>query len=104
VEDRRHTGHTYGSICIYQPGRTILVGDALRTSFRAVPRAISRRISVDLPQRLASMQKIVALEFEALLPGHGAPILHQADQKVRKMVDRFIRTHGKKEGKILGIY
>ncbi len=99
-----HTpGHTYGSICLYQPGKTILVGDALRTSFRANPRAISRRICVNLDQRRQSMQKIAALQYQVLLPGHGAPMLDQASDRIKIMVDRFTRTRGK-EGKILGIY
>jgi glyoxylase-like metal-dependent hydrolase (beta-lactamase superfamily II) len=95
-------GHTLGSICLFKPGQTILVGDALRTSFRGVPRAISRRICVDLDLRRRSMQKIAGLEYEVLLPGHGAPILRQASPIFQAMVERFMRSG--KEGKILGIY
>jgi glyoxylase-like metal-dependent hydrolase (beta-lactamase superfamily II) len=84
-------GHTPGSISLYLRGKVIIVGDALRTSHRAVPRPISRRICLDLAQRRISMQKIAALDYQILLPGHGAPILTGAASKVQKMYDRFTR-------------
>jgi hydroxyacylglutathione hydrolase len=84
-----HTpGHTPGSICLFLPGKCLLVGDALRTSWQANPRPISKRICVDLAQARQSLIKIAALDYEVLLPGHGAPIANKASMIIRHMVKR----------------
>ncbi len=96
-------GHTHGSICLYQPGRVLLVGDAMRTSWQARPRPISRRICQDIRQTRDSLWKIAGLDYEILLPGHGAPILHGASQIVRDMVIKRADAWWKAK-KILGVY
>jgi glyoxylase-like metal-dependent hydrolase (beta-lactamase superfamily II) len=96
-------GHTPGSICLYQPGKALLVGDALRTSWRARPRPISRRICLDIRQARDSLWKIADLDYKILLPGHGAPILQGASQIVREMVIKRADAWWKAK-KILGVY
>jgi hydroxyacylglutathione hydrolase len=96
-------GHTAGSICIYKPGQVLIVGDALRTSFRARPRPISRRICLDLKEVRRSLLKICELDFEVLLPGHGAPIMHNASTIIRKMLQRYPEEYFDRR-KIFGLY
>jgi len=82
-----HTpGHTHGSMCLFQKGRCLIAGDALRTSLRGKPRPISRRICLDLAEVRKSLFTISNLEYQVLLPGHGAPIMANASEIVRKMV------------------
>jgi hydroxyacylglutathione hydrolase len=82
-------GHTSGSVCLFNPGRCLIVGDALRTSWRGKPRPISRKICVDLDEVRKSLFVISKLEYDILLPGHGAPILKNASQIIRDMVARY---------------
>jgi hydroxyacylglutathione hydrolase len=85
-----HTpGHTPGSICVYQPGKSIFVGDALRTSSLEVPRPISRRICLDMAQTKKSLTAIADLDYAVLLPGHGAPIVGKASQQIKDMLIRY---------------
>jgi glyoxylase-like metal-dependent hydrolase (beta-lactamase superfamily II) len=79
-------GHTNGSICIYRPDEVIFVGDALRSDSNGNPRLPSRISSLDDAQARASLATISALEFDTLLPGHGAPVAGNASQKVRNML------------------
>jgi hydroxyacylglutathione hydrolase len=79
-------GHTRGSICIYWPGKVIFVGDALRSDSSGNPKPPSRISSLDDVKARASLETISALDFDILLPGHGAPVLGNASQKVKKMV------------------
>jgi len=79
-------GHTNGSICIYRPGKVIFVGDALRSDSRGNPRPPSRISSLDDVKARASLAAISALDFDTLLPGHGAPVVGKASQKLQNIV------------------
>jgi hydroxyacylglutathione hydrolase len=82
-----HTpGHTHGSICLYLPGKCLVAGDALRTSWQANPRPISHRICVDPAQARQSLLRIRNLDYEILLPGHGIPITNKASMIIREMI------------------
>jgi hydroxyacylglutathione hydrolase len=85
-----HTpGHTKGSICIYQPGKSIFVGDALRTDSEGRPRPVSAKMSLDDAQAKKSLSLIADLDFEVLFPGHGAPMMGNASRRIREMVARY---------------
>lgn len=67
-------GHTAGHISFYLPARKLLfAGDALRTQRGRIlpPPAM---LSLDMPQTLESVRKLAAMDIEACLPGHGAPV------------------------------
>ncbi len=99
-----HTpGHTPGSICLFMPGKYLVVGDALRTSWQGNPRPISKRICVDLAQARQSLLKIGELNYEVLLPGHGALITDKASLIIRQMVKRAT-ARPLNTRKILNIY
>ena len=81
-------GHTNGSICIYKPGRVVFVGDALKSDSSGNPKPPSRMASLDQAKARASLIRIAALDFDTLLPGHGAPVVGNASQKLKNMVVR----------------
>jgi hydroxyacylglutathione hydrolase len=81
-------GHTNGSICIYKPGKVIFVGDALRSDSGGQPKPPSRISSLDHVKARASLTAISALNFDTLLPGHGAPVIGSASQKLKDMLAR----------------
>lgn len=80
-------GHTQGSVCFLREGsQTLLAGDALRAS-RDGSIVMSPRISnLDTSRMWESAKRISALNFEAVLPGHGEPLLQSAADQVRFLV------------------
>ncbi len=80
-------GHTPGSICLlHAPSGTLLAGDALRTSRDGRPVISPDLMNSDPAGARQSARKIAGLSFDAMLPGHGAPLLKAADEQVRDMV------------------
>lgn len=67
-------GHTMGHISFYLPARQLLfAGDAVRTqNGRILPPP--SMVTYDMPLALQSVRKLAALDIEACLPGHGAPV------------------------------
>jgi hydroxyacylglutathione hydrolase len=82
-----HTpGHTDGSICLYKPNEALFVGDTIRVSGSGGLRLPAGYMSRDMSEVRKSVEKISKLEFSALLPGHGEPIVENASQKVTQFV------------------
>lgn len=79
-------GHTNGSICVYKLGKVVFVGDALRSDSKGNPKPPSRLSSLDYVRARASLVAISNLDFDALLPGHGAPVVGSASRKVKAVV------------------
>lgn len=81
-----HTpGHTDGSVSVYIPGETLLVGDALRTTESGSLRLPA--MTLDLERAKESIRKISGLSYACLLPGHGPPIKPDASTKVKQFVE-----------------
>ena len=82
-----HTpGHTNGSICLYQPGKVIFAGYALRSDSKGNPKPPAGRLSADIARAKDSLMAISQLEFDVLLTGHGAPVVGEASTKIKKML------------------
>lgn len=82
-----HTpGHTDGSICLYEPGQVLFVGDILRTGESGKIGITSNMMNKDPTKLKSSVEKISKLDFEILLPGHGKPITEKASQKLKEFV------------------
>ncbi|MGB9246837.1 MAG: MBL fold metallo-hydrolase [Methanoregula sp.] len=78
-----HTpGHTPGSICLFDPASKILfAGDLLRydgINIKTGP------LALDTHEVQQSINKIAALDFAIMLPGHGIPLRPDASVKVRE--------------------
>jgi glyoxylase-like metal-dependent hydrolase (beta-lactamase superfamily II) len=82
-----HTpGHTDGSSSFYREDAVVFSGDALLTSGEGKPRLPPAGFSVDMPTVKESVTKLSKLEFNMLLPGHGAPMTSGAAPSVRAYV------------------
>jgi glyoxylase-like metal-dependent hydrolase (beta-lactamase superfamily II) len=66
-------GHTAGSIALRRDDGVVLSGDALLGDKRGRVLPPDPALSLDPAQATASVEKIRALPFNLLLPGHGAP-------------------------------
>jgi glyoxylase-like metal-dependent hydrolase (beta-lactamase superfamily II) len=88
-----HTpGHTPGSICLFDPASRILfVGDLLRFNGSKIEIGAS---SLDSSEVQKSINKIAALDFDIMLPGHGIPLRPDASVKVREFAKRTTRKNG----------
>ena len=69
----------------------LIAGDALRTTGSGEPSLPPEVMSMDMQRARESLVKISRLSFDVMLPGHGAPILQLASEKVRELVRREVR-------------
>ena len=85
-------GHTDGSIALYQRERGILfTGDTIRNEkgvLEGPPPRFSSRIEDSFTH---IREKVLELDFEVLLPGHGEPLI----QGARRAVQRMMREYGR---------
>jgi len=80
-------GHTQGSVCFLHEGsQTLLAGDALRTNRGGDVVTPPQVMNFDNSRTWESAERISTLSFEALLPGHGQPLLQSAADQVRRLV------------------
>ncbi|TAK64785.1 MAG: MBL fold metallo-hydrolase [Dehalococcoidia bacterium] len=82
-------GHTPGHIALRAPARGVLfAGDALMNTLGLrLPMSMS---SHDMDQARASIARLADLDYDIALPGHGAPLLGRASEKVRAWVQRWV--------------
>lgn len=82
-------GHTPGHIALYaKERRTLFTGDALmNTVGLRLPMSVS---SHDMEQARRSIQRLSELDFDIALPGHGAPILGRASEKIAEWARRWL--------------
>lgn len=87
-----HTpGHTIGSICLYHSKLKVLFsGDTVICEGGGV-REPMESTSMNPSEVIRSVKKLSELDFESILPGHGAPIVHDASSKVRNLAARLER-------------
>ncbi len=88
VEILSTPGHTPGSICLYlQDEKVLIAGDLLANRFGI--RLPSRGFTVDTVQETQSIRRLIGLDFDIICFGHGAPIMHNADQVVADFANRL---------------
>jgi hydroxyacylglutathione hydrolase len=75
-------GHTEGSISLYLEGKALIPGDALRCDRAGSPIPPSAPLTHDMVTAMESVARLAKLKFGILLPGHGAPCLENASEKV----------------------
>jgi glyoxylase-like metal-dependent hydrolase (beta-lactamase superfamily II) len=86
-------GHTPGSLCLYHPGKRIVIcGDAIFNRHSITGQRGLRYplplVSSDISQARESVRRLAALPIEHLCCGHGAPILEDAGARIRELVAR----------------
>jgi glyoxylase-like metal-dependent hydrolase (beta-lactamase superfamily II) len=84
------SGKSLGEVVFHWPERKILiVGDAAVGNPPGHLKLLPDKV-VDDPQRLrASVKLLLALDFDALLPGDGEPILQGAKARFKDLVETF---------------
>jgi hydroxyacylglutathione hydrolase len=84
-----HTpGHTKGSIMLFKPNQVLITGDTLLCDRHAQPRGPIKLFTPNMDQAWNSIRKLHDLNFEMMLPGHGKPILENAGEKVRALMEK----------------
>jgi glyoxylase-like metal-dependent hydrolase (beta-lactamase superfamily II) len=86
----RADGKSPGEVALHWPERRILiVGDAVVGDPPGRCKLLPEKV-VDDPARLReSVRSLLALDFDILLPGDGAPILQNARARLENLVDSF---------------
>jgi glyoxylase-like metal-dependent hydrolase (beta-lactamase superfamily II) len=83
-------GKSPGEVALHWPDRRILiVGDAVVGDPPGRCKLLPEKVIDDLPRLRESVRALLALEFDALLVGDGAPILQSAKERLRELVDGF---------------
>jgi glyoxylase-like metal-dependent hydrolase (beta-lactamase superfamily II) len=74
-------GHTPGHIALYsKERRALFAGDALMNTWGLrLPMSMSTH---DMGEARRTARRLAELEFEVALPGHGAPIIGRASEKI----------------------
>ena len=83
-------GKSPGEVALHWPERKILiVGDAVVGDPPGRCKLLPEKV-IDDPARLReSVRSLLALDFDIILPGDGAPILQGAKERLRDLVDTF---------------
>jgi glyoxylase-like metal-dependent hydrolase (beta-lactamase superfamily II) len=85
-----HTpGHTPGHVCLWHDeDRALLSGDALIVDGNE-PALPSSALSHDPPRARASLAALRDLPIRHLLPGHGPPLLDDAQPRITALLDKL---------------
>lgn len=86
-----HTpGHTLGHISLIDEARRVLfAGDAFGNYFGM--RLPFWATTIDMDQAKRSIDALARLDFDHALPGHGAPLMNHASEKVRMWSTRWLQ-------------
>ena len=83
-------GKSPGEVALHCPDRKILiVGDAVVGDPPGRCKLLPEKVIDDPPRLRESVRALLALDFDTLLPGDGAPILQSAKERLRELVDCF---------------
>lgn len=81
-------GHTPGHISVLDPAGSLLVaGDALNGSGDGGVAGPNPQFTADMDQAIASVHTLAGLEYQAVVFGHGDPVISNAHQAVRALAD-----------------
>lgn len=83
-------GKSPGEVAFHWPERKVLiVGDAVVGNPPGRLKLLPEKV-MDDPRRLRlSVRELLALDFDTLLPGDGAPILQDAKERLKELADSF---------------
>lgn len=83
-------GHTDGSIVLYNADKKILItGDVLLTNKNGELILPRPEYTKDMKKEIESLKKLVDLDFEAILPGHGPVITENGRNKLLSFVKKL---------------
>jgi glyoxylase-like metal-dependent hydrolase (beta-lactamase superfamily II) len=83
-------GKSVGEVAFHWPDRRLLiVGDAVIGNPPGRLGLLREKVMDDPTKLRESVRQLLALEFDTLLVGDGEPVLHDARQRLRELVDLF---------------
>jgi glyoxylase-like metal-dependent hydrolase (beta-lactamase superfamily II) len=89
-------GHTPGSICLLYKNKVLVAGDCVvgkSTGFPASgPDALNppmKMYSRDYDQAVRSLRKLLACDFDAVLPSHGASLWAGGKEQLKNMLQKL---------------
>lgn len=83
-------GKSPGEVVLHWPERRLLfVGDAVIGKPPGACGLLRAQVIDDLPRLRQSLRNLLELDFDALLFGDGAPILHDAKARLAELVETF---------------
>ena len=83
-------GKSPGEVALHWPERKILVvGDAVVGDPPGRCKLLPEKVLDDLPRLRESVRSLLTLDFDILLPGDGEPILQNAKERLRELVNTF---------------
>ena len=83
-------GKSPGEVALHWPDRKILIiGDAVVGDPPGRCKLLPEKVIDDPPRLRESVRALLALDFDTLLVGDGAPILQSAKERLRELVDSF---------------
>ncbi len=82
-----HTpGHSAGSICLYNEEKGILFSGDLVRNEKGILEGPPEEFTPDTRSACRSLERVAALDFDVLLPGHGDVILEGAGDRLRTRI------------------
>ncbi len=83
-------GKSPGEVALHWPERKILiVGDAVVGDPPGRCKLLPEKVMDDPARLRSSVEALLALDFDTLLPGDGEPILHGAKARLQELVAKF---------------
>jgi len=85
----RMPGHTRGSICLLdEESGALFVGD-LMVERDGKLYEVPQQYSEDPMMNRERIKELLNIEFKAIYPAHGEPVLENAKEKVKELVESF---------------
>ncbi|CAN8327269.1 unnamed protein product [Cochlearia groenlandica] len=89
-----HTpGHTYGSVCLfYKPFKAIFTGDHIAMSESGMS-IYEQYTQGSVSRQLESVEKLINLDFNWLIPGHGRRVHFKDGEEKAKILEALVQKH-----------
>ncbi|USH00037.1 MBL fold metallo-hydrolase [Thermococcus argininiproducens] len=85
-------GHTPGSICLLDlETKALFVGD-LVVEQKGELYEVPHHYSIDPMKNREAIKELLEIDFNHLLPSHGNPVLNEGKEKLRELVERFLKS------------
>ncbi|VVB10535.1 unnamed protein product [Arabis nemorensis] len=93
-----HTpGHTKGSVCLFhKPLKALFTGDHL-TMYESGMSIIELYNHCSVPLQLESVEKLINLDFNWIIPGHGRRVHFKDGEEKAKSLEALVQKHREKE-------
>lgn len=85
-------GHSEGNMGLYCPRHSLVFSSDTVRVLNGNPSAPSPRFTADMAGAIEAIGRLAGLRFDALLPGHGRPIMARASEMLGKLYGELKQT------------